>query len=180
MGIVYIIFFTFFIVLYHCKTLNYAHSPYESTSNIFDVRVLGAIGDGVADDTQAFVTAWGYACQSQSSTVLVPKGYTFMVKSIIFAGPCQFGLNFEVCMNLCILFFFINVNFDMLLIFHQIEGVIVPPDGPESWTKNTSFRKWLVFFRANGLIVSGDGVIDGRGEKWWSLPCKPHRVSILN
>lgn len=77
---------------------NYSHNPYEWTSNIFDVQALGAIGDGVADDTQAFVTAWGFACQShsQSSTLLVPQGYTFMVKSIIFAGPCQFGLNFQV------------------------------------------------------------------------------------
>lgn len=161
MGIVLISFiifmvFTFLSVLSTCvgqRMLDHSHNPYEWTSNIFDVQALGAIGDGVADDTQAFVTAWGFACQShsQSSTLLVPQGYTFMVKSIIFAGPCQFGLTF------------------------QIEGVIVAPDGPESWPKNTSLRKWLVFFRANGLILRGGGVIDGRGEKWWNLPCKPHR-----
>uniref|UniRef100_A0A2N9EJT3 Pectate lyase superfamily protein domain-containing protein n=1 Tax=Fagus sylvatica TaxID=28930 RepID=A0A2N9EJT3_FAGSY len=25
--------------------------------------------------------------------------------------------------------------------------------------------------------ISGGGVIDGRGEKWWNLPCKPHKGS---
>nr|GMD40654.1 polygalacturonase At1g48100-like [Ipomoea batatas] len=27
----------------------------------------------------------------------------------------------------------------------------------------------------NGMSMQGGGLIDGRGEKWWNLPCKPHR-----
>lgn len=23
--------------------------------------------------------------------------------------------------------------------------------------------------------MQGSGVIDGRGQKWWDLPCKPHK-----
>lgn len=59
----------------------------------------------------------------------------------------------------------------------QIDGTLVPPDGPDSWPKNISKRQWLVFYRINGMSMQGDGVIDGRGEKWWNLPCKPHKVT---
>ncbi|KAG7018039.1 Polygalacturonase, partial [Cucurbita argyrosperma subsp. argyrosperma] len=27
----------------------------------------------------------------------------------------------------------------------------------------------------NNMSLRGNGVIDGRGQKWWDLPCKPHR-----
>jgi hypothetical protein len=53
------------------------------------------------------------------------------------------------------------------------------PDGPESWPKNNSRRQWLVFYRINGMSLEGSGLIDGRGQKWWDLPCKPHKVVIL-
>lgn len=58
----------------------------------------------------------------------------------------------------------------------KIEGTIMPPDGPDSWPKNLTKRQWLVFYRVNGMSMQGGGLIDGRGEKWWNLPCKPHRV----
>lgn len=54
----------------------------------------------------------------------------------------------------------------------------MPPDGPESWPRNISKRQWLVFYRVNGMALLGGGVIDGRGQKWWDLPCKPHKVSF--
>jgi hypothetical protein len=55
----------------------------------------------------------------------------------------------------------------------------MPPDGPASWPKKSSKRQWLVFYRINGMSLQGGGVIDGRGQKWWNLPCKPHKVSFL-
>lgn len=61
----------------------------------------------------------------------------------------------------------------------QIDGTIMPPDGPNLWPKNISKRQWLVFYRINGMLMQGGGVIDGRGQKWWNLPCKPHKVSIF-
>lgn len=57
-----------------------------------------------------------------------------------------------------------------------MDGTIVTPDGPDSWPSNISKRQWLVFYRVNGMALKGAGVIDGRGQKWWDLPCKPHRV----
>jgi len=58
----------------------------------------------------------------------------------------------------------------------KVDGTLMPPDGPESWPKNNSRHQWLVFYRINGMSLEGSGLIDGRGEKWWDLPCKPHKV----
>ncbi|KAF9594325.1 hypothetical protein IFM89_030454 [Coptis chinensis] len=57
----------------------------------------------------------------------------------------------------------------------QVDGTLMPPDGPDSWPKRNSRRNWLVFYRINGMSLQGGGVIDGKGEKWWNLPCKPHK-----
>lgn len=61
----------------------------------------------------------------------------------------------------------------------KLEGSIMPPDGPESWPSNNTKRQWLVFYRVNELSLQGGGVIDGRGEEWWNLPCKPHKVYYI-
>ncbi|CBI39645.3 hypothetical protein VitviT2T_020790 [Vitis vinifera] len=118
---------------------------------VFNVRSFGAVGDGVTDDTQAFKMTWDTACQAESATLLVPHGHSFMIQSTIFTGPCKTGLIF------------------------QIEGTIMAPDGPSSWPQGNSRRQWLVFYRINEMSMQGGGVIDGRGEKWWDLPCKPHK-----
>ncbi|KAL6146452.1 hypothetical protein ACLB2K_057131 [Fragaria x ananassa] len=120
-------------------------------TTVFNVRTFGAVGNGVTDDTEAFKMAWDSACQTENSEVLVPKSRSYMLQSTIFTGPCKSGLKL------------------------QIDGTLVPPDGPDSWPKKISKRQWLVFYRINGMSMQGDGVIDGRGEKWWNLPCKPHK-----
>ncbi|MFS8014191.1 putative endo-polygalacturonase [Helianthus anomalus] len=144
------------------------HSPSPSNApytcdvdgdGIFDVREFGALGDGVEDDTNAFKEAWKCACQSQSQSqspfylpmLLVPHGYYFIIQSTIFKGPCQSPIIF------------------------QVDGTLMPPDGPESWPKNKR-HKWLVFYMINQMIIKGSGLIDGRGQQWWDLPCKPHKV----
>lgn len=55
----------------------------------------------------------------------------------------------------------------------------MPPDGPDSWPKGVSKKQWLVFYRIDGMSMQGGGLIDGKGEKWWNLPCKPHKVIFL-
>ncbi|CAF2116944.1 unnamed protein product [Brassica oleracea var. botrytis] len=129
--------------------------PEEDNNGVYDVRKFGAVGDGAADDTEAFKTAWDSSCSNGNDTVsvlLVPYGYTFMIQSTIFTGPCH--------------------SYQLF----QVDGTIVTPDGPESWPSNISKRQWLVFYRVNGMALKGAGVIDGRGQKWWDLPCKPHRT----
>ncbi|KAK8940168.1 Polygalacturonase [Platanthera guangdongensis] len=129
-----------------------AEPPLPSPSNVFDVMTFGAAGNGVADDTEPFRNAWDSACQSSGTgIVLAPSGRSFMIQSIIFAGPCEGRIVF------------------------QVDGVVMPPDGPDSWPQNNSRRQWLVFYRADELSLQGAGLIDGRGQKWWDLPCKPHK-----
>ncbi|MED6120138.1 hypothetical protein PIB30_018166 [Stylosanthes scabra] len=125
----------------------------DNGSEIFDVRTFGAIGDGVGDDTKALKMAWDSACQSESAVnvVLLPRGFSFMVQSTIFTGPCQGALVLKV------------------------DGTLMAPNGPESWPNNTSRRQWLVFYRINNMSLQGSGAIDGRGQNWWDLPCKPHK-----
>lgn len=61
----------------------------------------------------------------------------------------------------------------------QLDGVLMPPDGPECWPPSDNRRQWLVFSNLDGLTLRGTGTIEGNGEKWWNLPCKPHRVAFL-
>ncbi|ONM31885.1 Polygalacturonase [Zea mays] len=123
--------------------------------NVFDVRAFGASGDGscVDDDTAAFRAAWKAACSSDSAaaTLLVPSDGVFTIASTIFSGPCKPDLTF------------------------QIDGVLMPPDGPASWPATDSRKQWIVFYKADRLTLAGEGTIEGNGEEWWDLPCKPHR-----
>ncbi|CAL9156935.1 polygalacturonase At1g48100-like isoform X1 [Musa acuminata AAA Group] len=123
----------------------------SSDSCFFDVRSFGAVGDGVTDDTEAFRSAWRAACSVESATLFVPSDGVFMITSTIFPGPCQPGLVF------------------------QVDGVVMPPDGPQCWPKSDSKHQWLVFYQLEGMTLRGEGTIEGNGEDWWSLPCKPHR-----
>ncbi|KAK4797545.1 hypothetical protein SAY86_029871 [Trapa natans] len=123
----------------------------SGTSCIFDVTSFGAVGDGTTDDTAAFRAAWKAACAVKSGTVLAPSGLSFMITSTIFSGPCNPGLVF------------------------QVDGLLMPPNGPDCWPKTDSVRQWLVFYRLDNMTLRGSGTIDGNGEPWWDLPCKPHR-----
>ncbi|GAB2234516.1 hypothetical protein Droror1_Dr00003771 [Drosera rotundifolia] len=125
--------------------------PTEEPSSIFDVRKYGAAGDSSTDDTDAFKMAWDAACEVESAVLVVPSGYTFMIQSAIFTGPCRSGFIF------------------------QLEGSLLAPDGPDAWPDTMSRHQWLVFYRVNEMTFQGGGLIDGRGEKWWDLPCKPHK-----
>ncbi|XP_010921358.2 polygalacturonase At1g48100 [Elaeis guineensis] len=127
--------------------------PCNSSSDpcIFDVRSFGAVGDGSTDDTEAFRSAWKEACSVESGTLLVPSDGVFMITSTIFSGPCQPGLVF------------------------QVDGVLMPPNGPDCWPESDSKLQWLVFYRLDGMTLRGEGTIEGNGEEWWNLPCKPHR-----
>ncbi|KNA23320.1 hypothetical protein SOVF_025850 [Spinacia oleracea] len=128
-----------------------SHRQPAGPTGVFDVRSFGAVGDGLVDDTLAFKSAWDAACGGDNAKVVAPKGFSFLVQPLIFNGPCKSGVVF------------------------QLEGTIVAPDGPDAWPKDSSKRQWLVFYRIHSLTLQGGGLIDGRGDKWWNLPCKPHK-----
>ena len=58
--------------------------------------------------------------------------------------------------------------------FEKVDGVLMPPNGPNRWPKKDSRQQWLVFYRMDDMTFTGSGTIEGNGEKWWELPCKPH------
>ncbi|XWS53465.1 hypothetical protein CRYUN_Cryun10bG0003700 [Craigia yunnanensis] len=129
----------------------YPNDPGDTPDYIFDVTSFGAVGDGSSDDTAAFREAWKAACAVESATILAPSDKVFIITSTIFSGPCKPGLVF------------------------QVDGVLMPPDGPDRWPKADSHMQWLVFYRLDDMKLTGNGIIEGNGEKWWELPCKPHR-----
>ncbi|CAK7333269.1 unnamed protein product [Dovyalis caffra] len=114
---------------------------------LVNVDSFGAVGDGVSDDTQAFENAWNTACTTPKSVFLVPPGQRYLVNATRFKGPCV----------------------DTLLI--QIDATIMAPDEPKNWEPNFA-RLWLGFFKLNGVVFQGNGVIDGSGSKWWASSCK--------
>lgn len=122
----------------------------EGEIAVVNVESFGAQGDGITDDTQAFMNAWQMACSLSNSVFLVPEGYVYLVKPITFTGPC---------------------NCSMIV---QIAGTVVAPNDPTTWDPQNP-RTWLVFSRLNGVTIQGEGVIDGSGQKWWAQSCKTNR-----
>ncbi|KAJ3695295.1 hypothetical protein LUZ60_000672 [Juncus effusus] len=109
----------------------------------FNVVDFGAQGDGVCDDTKAFEDAWAEACKEEASTVLVPAGYQFLVGPISFSGPyCKPNIVF------------------------QLDGTIIAPTSAKPW--GSGILQWLEFTKLRGITIRGKGVIEGRGNVWWT------------
>ncbi|CAL9160702.1 unnamed protein product [Musa hybrid cultivar] len=115
----------------------------------YSVTDFGAKGDGVTDDTKAFLDTWNATCQSSvSSILLIPAGKTFLLNPIVFQGPCQF---------------YVRV---------QVDGDIIRPS--KLW--GGKIDHWLLFSHIDQLSIVGSGKIDGQGAAWWS--CKTNHVSV--
>ncbi|XP_049367384.1 probable polygalacturonase At1g80170 [Solanum verrucosum] len=112
------------------------------------VNEFGAKGDGITDDTKIFQDVWKRACSSfLRPKIIVPIGYSFLVRPIDFVGPCRSKVSLI------------------------IEGSIVAPKDPKVWDKLDA-RKWLYFVKVRHLTVQGGGTINGMGQKWWATSCK--------
>nr|XP_043618385.1 polygalacturonase At1g48100 [Erigeron canadensis] len=116
---------------------------YRKTSTIFNVLSFGAKGDGTTDDTKAFEAAWLAACKLEASTMVVPKGLIFLVKSVSFSGSdCESNIVF------------------------QLDGKIIAPKKSGGW--ESGLLQWLEFTKLNGITIRGTGVVDGQGSGWWT------------
>ncbi|KAI5019712.1 hypothetical protein ZWY2020_044600 [Hordeum vulgare] len=131
-------------------------------SGAAEARVLltlddfGAVGDGVANDTQAFVDAWTAACGSEEEAVLaVPAAKAYQIWPVQLSGPCKKKLKL------------------------LIAGTIVAPASPDEWAGRDPM-KWLYVYGVDGLSVSGGGTIDGVGHEWWARSCKRKNTQPCN
>ncbi|MCL2558873.1 MAG: glycoside hydrolase family 28 protein [Turicibacter sp.] len=135
----------------------------KSETMCLNVRRFGAVGDGVADDTQAIQAAIMSCCEN--GRVLIPAG-TYHVKTI-----------------------FLKSNFTLELAkgatlsyqgaFHQ--GAILPgytfdAQGEEyylgSWEGNPidSYTALIQGINVENVNLIGEGVLDGNGHNWWGYP----------
>ncbi|GAU51583.1 hypothetical protein TSUD_188230 [Trifolium subterraneum] len=66
---------------------------------LVNVDSFGAVGNGEADDTQALQKAWGVACSTPKSVLLVPQGRRYLVNATKFIGPCKDNLIIQPCIG---------------------------------------------------------------------------------
>uniref|UniRef100_A0A0D9YC69 Polygalacturonase n=1 Tax=Oryza glumipatula TaxID=40148 RepID=A0A0D9YC69_9ORYZ len=118
-------------------------TPTSPQGAVFNVVDFGAKGDGVSDDTKAFEAAWAAACKQGASTVVVPSELEFLVGPISFSGPyCKPNILF------------------------QLDGTIVAPTSAKAW--GSGLLQWIEFTKLNGVSIQGNGIINGRGQQWWT------------
>ncbi|XP_058784490.1 probable polygalacturonase At3g15720 [Vicia villosa] len=125
----------------------------------FDVVSYGAKGDGNTDDSNAFLKAWEDVCGTSESnaTLIIPQNKTFMLQPMKFEGPCKSET--------------INV---------QIMGTLIAPKNKKSWKwDNNDSESWIAFSHVNGLVISGEGTIDGQGSSWWNNTGEGDRPTAL-
>ncbi|KAF8023319.1 hypothetical protein BT93_F0734 [Corymbia citriodora subsp. variegata] len=120
----------------------------EDDPSILNVLNYGAKGDGQSDDSSAFLKAWEAACKGdkagQGPTIVVPGGKSFLLRPLHFQGPCKSEA-----------------------IQFQILGNITAPTKIEEW-QNCESGSWILFSEITNLNLTGKGVINGRGQAWWS------------
>ncbi|KAK9277298.1 hypothetical protein L1049_006838 [Liquidambar formosana] len=120
------------------------YGSYPTRSTIFNVLSFGAKGDGVCDDSNALLAAWNAACKVPYATVGIPSKFKFLIKPITLQGPCMPHLAL------------------------QIDGTLLAPPKPSSWTKSSLFQ-WINFKWVHNFTILGTGTVDGQGSGWWSL-----------
>ncbi|RLN29621.1 hypothetical protein C2845_PM05G18070 [Panicum miliaceum] len=124
-----------------------------ATTTFDVVSGFGAAGDGKTDDTAAFQNAWAQACSSaQPAVVLVPTGKSYLLKETSLSGPCKSRVTF------------------------RLEGTLVAPEDKSGWGKPGSLPRWIIFRGVDGLTVTGEGAMDGRGESSWKSSCRTNHA----
>jgi polygalacturonase len=132
---------------------------FASDQKIFDVRELGAKGDGMHLDTKAIQKALDACGDAGGGTVRFTPGtylsqpLTIRTKTTIQLEP---GATLEACTN-------------------QSDFMKVPGD----WLKAASSSDFIPFIggkQLTGVIFTGGGVIDGNGAVWWDEAEKARRA----
>jgi polygalacturonase len=121
----------------------------DSQGPMFDVRAFGARGDGKTLDTVAIQKALDSAGH-EKGTVHFPPG-TYLSKPIYFQGPSYILLDRG--------------------------AMLKATDDPEDFADPARPDNFVSFVNARGLTnigISGPGIIDGSGGRWW-IPAEAAR-----
>ena len=106
----------------------------------YNVVNFGAKPDGKTDSTGPFLKAWQSACRSpEATTVYVPKG-RYLLRAIVFRGPCNKKVTF------------------------LIDGTLWAPTDFRA-LGNSGY--WILFSHVNNLAVYG-GNLDAKGAGFWA------------
>ncbi|KAG6732923.1 hypothetical protein I3842_01G201200 [Carya illinoinensis] len=130
----------------------------SSNAAYYNVVSSGARADGKTDSTQAFLKAWRLACNSiRPATIYVPLG-TFLLKPVVFTGPCESRIVFKLA------------------------GTLVAPS--DYWSYWNS-EYWILFIKVTRVSVFG-GILDAKGASYWacrragrSCPVGSRSISFL-
>ncbi|KAI3973952.1 hypothetical protein MKX01_030528 [Papaver californicum] len=140
------------------KEISYSRFDFKKLSDDdsikFNVMIFDAVGNGIADDSKAFLSAWIYMCKSTTgiiATLIIPQGKTFLL-----------SYNIE------------HINFQF-----QVDGKIIAPV-KGSWVGKAD--RWIQFTNLNHLAIIGSGEIKGQGSTWWDLPdqIRPSALTLAN
>ncbi|KAJ6734035.1 PECTIN LYASE-LIKE SUPERFAMILY PROTEIN [Salix koriyanagi] len=134
-----------FVVSYVVLSFFYIFQLSNAASTTYNVMRFGAKPDGKTDATQPFLKAWSAACRSATPpTIYVPRG-RYLLKAIVFRGPCKSKITF------------------------QIGGTLVAPTDYRA-LGNSGY--WILFIKINRVSVIG-GTLDARGAGFWA--CRKYR-----
>nr|XP_004288735.2 PREDICTED: polygalacturonase [Fragaria vesca subsp. vesca] len=127
-------------------------SSHAAGGATYNVVSYGARGDGKTDSTKAFLRAWSAACfSSRSATVYVPRG-TFLLKPVVFSGPCR----------------------SSRIVFQMGAGTSTTLVAPSNYWELGNTGNWILFIKVTGLSIYG-GTVDARGAGYWH--CKRYGKS---
>ncbi|KAK4379691.1 hypothetical protein RND71_001553 [Anisodus tanguticus] len=126
----------------------------NKTQAIIDIQAFGAKGDGLTNDTEAFIKAWKKACQTENGVLLIPRHKIYYIGPIKFHGPCKKGLRM------------------------MINGELIASKDISDYKQDR--RHWLLFQNMENFIVEGVGSIDGNGQVWWKRSCKVDKTIPCN
>ncbi|KAJ3685923.1 hypothetical protein LUZ61_015087 [Rhynchospora tenuis] len=126
------------------KATGLRHGFNSNSSRIFNIISFGAVGNGIADDSQALLSAWRAACAVPRATLLVPSDFRFLVSPVTLQGPC---------------------NSKLVL---QIEGTILAALTTRNSLKSNIFQ-WLNFKWLNSFTIQGSGIVNGQWSQFRNL-----------
>ncbi|KAM4132851.1 hypothetical protein ACJW30_01G283500 [Castanea mollissima] len=120
-----------------CFVSTQSRPIFIDSRKVYNVVDYGAVGDGLVDDTKAFMDAWKATCKSSMSspTMHVPQGMTFLLQPLTFNGNCKSN----------------NITV-------QIDGTIIAPSDPSAWKcPDDKCDIWIEFHDFKGLLIRGSG-----------------------